>query len=631
MNWNDLDKAQRIQLKTLIIVLGLLLMILLLFLKLLMNGQHQTNADRQNPENSASIPVIETLKNVWIMDADAKGILIFCEGAEEYLFTKEKVRIVGGDSTIQQLADITLSDGEVEEILLKTEKINAKVLSAGADYVELEGYGKIPLAKDYKGYRLYQSISMCSERELSFGYAFADFVVENNEICGMLLAREEAMEQIRVLIKTSDYKGIYHDTIILSADCDYNLQYGTASCLKTQFISGGSKLTITKDSEFFEGDRIVITPVLLTGKLTLQNVLRSQGSPGYRGQMELIKTEEGIVVINQVSLEEYLYCVVPSEMPSSYPDEALKAQAVCARTYAYGKMLSAGYPQYGSHVDDSTSYQVYNNITEKESCVSAVKETYGQLLYTPDGRLAETYYYSTSCGVGSDIGVWRREPGDTLAYLVAKPINQSCMQGAVEPLNLQEEERFQKFIVGKDAGDFEVSEGWYRWTYHVTKPDTDKIREALKTRYDVNPRLILTLTDGSYVSTEIKSFSKIHNIYVEKRGNSGYAEELVIETDIATYKVISEYNIRYVLNNGVSKVVRQDGSEIASPTLLPSAFFVLSLSKEKENVVGYSLKGGGYGHGVGMSQNAAKAMAYNGYSYVDILKFFYEGCQIQCL
>ena len=78
-------------------------------------------------------------------------------------------------------------------------------------------------------------------------------------------------------------------------------------------------------------------------------------------------------------------------------------------------------------------------------------------------------------------------------------------------------------------------------------------------------------------------------------------------------------------------MVRQDGSEIASPTLLPSAFFVLSLSKEKENVVGYSLKGGGYGHGVGMSQNAAKAMAYNGYSYVDILKFFYEGCQIQCL
>ena len=43
----------------------------------------------------------------------------------------------------------------------------------------------------------------------------------------------------------------------------------------------------------------------------------------------------------------------------------------------------------------------------------------------------------------------------------------------------------------------------------------------------------------------------------------------------------------------------------------------------------FSVKG--YGHGVGMSQNAAKAMAYNGYSYVDILKFFYEGCQIQCL
>ena len=60
-------------------------------------------------------------------------------------------------------------------------------------------------------------------------------------------------------------------------------------------------------------------------------------------------------------------------MPADYPAEALNAQAICARTYAYGRMEHAGYPQYGAHVDDSTSYQVYNNVGEQEGSTTAVK------------------------------------------------------------------------------------------------------------------------------------------------------------------------------------------------------------------------------------------------------------------
>ena len=69
---------------------------------------------------------------------------------------------------------------------------------------------------------------------------------------------------------------------------------------------------------------------------------------------------------------------------------------------------------------------------------------------------------------------------------------------------------------------------------------------------------------------------------MEKRGPGGIADELVIQTKENTYKVISEHNIRYVLNNGESKVVRQDGSEIAAPNLLPSGFFVIETVEEKE-------------------------------------------------
>ena len=98
-------------------------------------------------------------------------------------------------------------------------------------------------------------------------------------------------------------------------------------------------------------------------------------------------------MINELLLEEYLYAVVPSEMPASYPLEALKAQAVCARTYAYARILHAGLPEYGAHVDDSTAFQVYNNILENAQTTKAVRETKGELLWYGQ-ELADTYYYS---------------------------------------------------------------------------------------------------------------------------------------------------------------------------------------------------------------------------------------------
>ena len=61
-------------------------------------------------------------------------------------------------------------------------------------------------------------------------------------------------------------------------------------------------------------------------------------------------------------------------MPASYEKEALKAQAVCARTYAYRQIQANGYSQYGAHVDDSTAYQVYNNISTNSRTDAAVDE-----------------------------------------------------------------------------------------------------------------------------------------------------------------------------------------------------------------------------------------------------------------
>lgn len=652
----DLNKSQRMQLKALACVLGLLLLLILLLGRLLFSP-----GEKEKPE--IHIPVVTNLENVWVMEVLEDALLVFSEGEElrfPYGYPGGGENAPEGEAAPlyvpqkdcrEQVADITLTDGFVTQVQVKKDKINGKVLSVDASGVELEGRGRLAFAEGYKGYRLYDSLSMCGHSDVVIGYSFADFVIENGEVCAILLAKEETMEYIRVLLKTGNYDGRFHESLTFRGDTDFCVRYGSYDNPAEELHRAGESCTIDKNSAYFQGGRVSIVPAVLTGKISLENVSRSQGEPSYRGTIELSLTEEGIVAVNEVLLEEYLYSVVPSEMPASYPEEALKAQAICARTYAYSHMLKAAYPQYGAHVDDSAGYQVYNNILEQGSATTAVKETYGQLLYTGSGELAGAYYYSTSCGLGSDAGVWKSGSTEGLDYLKPRSISRGAMEKVLaayksgempaasvsDDLDLagqamKDEETFAEYIRTKSTDDFEVTEGWYRWTYEVDKIDGQHIMEAMQKRYDANAKLILTRDgSGEFVSRPVTEFGTLKNLYVSSRGSGGVAEELILETDKHTFKVVTEHNIRAVLNDGTAKIKRQDGSEIASPTLLPSAFFVLEAGKEKENVVGYTLTGGGYGHGVGMSQNGARSMAKDGYLAEEILSFFYDGCRVEAV
>ena len=650
-----LTRSQRMQLKAFLCLLGVLLIFLLLLGKLVLTLVHRGDGQMELPP--IHIPVVQLFRNVWVMEVDDEGIVIFREGSRErYLWGlvaaegagtpgadgsgtegPEQVPYDPGPSVREQVADVELTDGRVTLVRPKTEKISGRILGADAGGIEVEGYGRLPLSPDCRGYRLYGSLEMCTARDLLFGYAFTDLCVENGEICGILMAREEIMEYIRVLIKAPDYNGLFHEQPRFTCDVGFTVVYGPYGDQKREAHGAGEEVTLSYDSSYFESDRVYVIPDALTGKVVLESCSRSQGVPSYRGTMEFLRTDDGIVAINEVLLEEYLYSVVPSEMPASYPYEALRAQAICARTYAYGSMLHAGYPRYGAHVDDSTSYQVYNNILEQESTTTAAKETYGQLLCTAEGSPAGTYYYSTSCGVGSDATVWKTDAAPTLTYLKPRALSRSAMAAALagesggEDIgeSMKDEEVFDAFIRRVNPDDFEAQEGWYRWTYQVDALNRERMLEVLQRRYAANSRLVLTWSDGEYVSEEIRKLGDVKEIYIEKRGSGGVADELVIETDSQKIKVISEHNIRYVLNDGEAAVVRQNGSQVASPNLLPSGFFVITTGKENGNVVEYSLTGGGFGHGVGMSQNGAKEMAKAGYRAEDILLYFYEGCRVE--
>lgn len=101
-------------------------------------------------------------------------------------------------------------------------------------------------------------------------------------------------------------------------------------------------------------------------------------------------------------------------MPSSYEKEALKAQAVCARSYAVRRIQDGAFEEYGADLDDTTASQVYNNVFETEETIHAVQETEGQIL-TNDGDVVNAYFFSTSCGTTCrNDDVWG---GEKLDYL----------------------------------------------------------------------------------------------------------------------------------------------------------------------------------------------------------------------
>lgn len=653
MKWY-LSRKDRIALKRYITVLGLLLLLFLLGGSIWSILRHSGNRPGANGENRPDdyVPQIEKISNAWIIEIGEDNVLLYRDGEEvSYDLGMVNDRLDPNpesncDSLYQpdwgfreQVANITLTDGRVTNIEPLMDKIHGKILSADENGIDIEGLGYMPLAEDYRGYRIFNTLEMCTYRDLVFGYDFADLVINQGEVCGILLAREDAMENIRVLIKTGDFEEVLHDEIIISGDTEFEIVTEDAS--NHQIFPAGEKVTITAESDYFTDKRIIIRPLALTGKLFLNNVSRSQGTPGYRGQMELVRKGDKFAVVNEVTLEEYLYSVVPSEMPASYSMEALKAQAICARTYAYGHMQHAAYPAYGAHVDDSTTYQVYNNILEQESTTKAVKSTHGQLLYTKEDEVAETYYYSTSCGVGSDATVWKTEAAKELDYLRATALNPEVNATTTSdtvtdhPTDLatflQDEENFYDFITTTNPADFEAEESWYRWIYTVKKIDIDHMNEILQKRYKAKPELVLTKAKKGFISEEPKTFTKLKEISVLQRGPGGVCDELLIETDNGTYKIISEHNIRYVLCDGATKVTLANGKQTAMPNLLPSGFFVIETTQKDGNVVGYTLHGGGFGHGVGMSQNGAKNMANNGYTCEDILLCFYKDCVIKTM
>ena len=444
--------------------------------------------------------------------------------------------------------------------------------------------------ENFRFYETYGEYKEKSEHGLVVGYEQAKLIVAEGEICAAILEAPMTLEKIRVLLKTTGFEGITHGQINLKLRGAYEINFGDEKTI----LQDGEELKLDSSSEYLKEGRMVLIPKSAEAGVEIQSIERSYGAPVYSGRIEIAKDSGGLLLINEVDLETYLYSVVPSEMPASYELEALKAQAVCARSYAYRQILANGYASYGAHVDDSVSYQVYNNLPKDEKVIRAVNETAGEVLKF-EGEVAATYYFSTSCGYTTNETIWKNGMEEN-SYISGKLLNDSMKR-----LELREEEAFREFILNETYETYDSGESWYRW--EMTIP----IEHLTK---NVN---------------QVEKIGKIQNIEVTERNDGGVVQKVLVTGEKGQVELVYEHAVRTVLNGKGQTISRTYGSDATGGEMLPSGFFVIDKVQKNDKLTAFCFRGGGFGHGAGMSQNGANHMAEAGKDYQEILGLFYEG------
>jgi stage II sporulation protein D len=232
-------------------------------------------------------------------------------------------------------------------------------------------------------------------------------------------------------------KGVGYAKIILHYFPGTELGNAPVSRVRVLLTSGLGKLQIGSTQEFRVRDATGAVHDVTAGAYTLTPALKlkvdgqdtASALPGpllfqpgaaalalkhrYRGSIQVDVSGGKLRAINTVGLEQYLYGVVPSEMPFKWPAEALKAQAIAARSYALATRRTGAFDLY-----PDTRSQVYLGIEhEKPSTNAAVDATAGQVVLY-QGEVAKTYFFSTSGGrTASSEDVW----GEPVPYLVSVP------------------------------------------------------------------------------------------------------------------------------------------------------------------------------------------------------------------
>ncbi|PTV99294.1 SpoIID/LytB domain protein [Halanaerobium saccharolyticum] len=301
---------------------------------------------------------------------------------------------------------------------------------------------------------------------------------------------------------------------------------------------------------------------------------QGSGNRQYRGNMIIKGEGEEFTLINQIELTPYLISVVPSEIYASWPEEALKAQAVAARSYTLsnlGRHSSDGYD-----LCSSVHCAAYNGImSENERTTEAVLSTQGESAVY-EGRVIEAVFSSNSGGFTERSDqIWSAD----LHYLRgANQMKNDDYDFPLAPVELQQWLLSSPESYSKDFGSSN-----YRWQLRVPA-------EVIEYRSELN---------------------KIRKIEVNERAQGGTITSLTIYSDQES-KDYSVSQIRRVLGG-----------------LKSSRFYFDSHYDQNGYLKELYVYGSGWGHNLGLDQSASAGMGAAGWNYQEIIKHFYPGVEIE--
>ncbi len=308
-----------------------------------------------------------------------------------------------------------------------------------------------------------------------------------------------------------------------------------------------------------------------------------------RGEIEIVfeARRKRLVVINHVNLEEYVYGVLAAEMPSHWPMEALKCQAVIARNIAvYRQRRLKLHRRSGYDICDEQHCQVYTGVAvENEKVRAAVDDTRGEILLH-EGKPAHAVF-SSNCGGETEAGAaagWGHLP-----YWKTVPDFKSPAHPPRTPWELKEWLRGSPPLYCQASSFVWAPES--RWARVVPAEDiAGKI-------------------------SRIRRLGRVKQIYILKRSSTGRVRRVRIIGTNGEIVFKQEHQIRKYLG-------------LAS---LRSTFFVMDTVVREGKAHSFVFSGGGWGHGVGLCQSGAAGRAEEGASYRDILSHYYPGTTLERL
>ncbi|MDN5293428.1 MAG: stage sporulation protein [Eubacteriales bacterium] len=369
---------------------------------------------------------------------------------------------------------------------------------------------------------------------------------------------------------------------------------------KVEFAPVGANIQVKRNGTvlFTGGDRVeVVAPNWDT------NVSVSfEGGRRYRGDIVVLNRNGKLRVVNRLPLEKYLYGVVPAEMPASWPAEAVKAQAIAARTYAFYRLKDPDVKDTGDYdVCDTVLCQVYSGKdVESSSANACIDATRGKLAYY-NGKPIDALFHANAGGITENAkDVW----GNDVPYLRSK------------------DSRWDAYAIGT------WGESSYCWR-------VEKSRSELERNLGVSPiasvqpekvtstgrvkTLRVTLQNGGTVSKSSSLLGLKSNLFtVSYQGST--VRDIVqdvpsaqVQVEGAAGRTTVDLSKAFVLGAGGTKVAVTLPAKVINSVVIGEKFIFV---------------GRGDGHGVGMSQWGAYGMAKEGYTAAQIISHYYNGAYL---